>query len=551
MSESEIDNIAAIVRGFAKTQPGREALVFEGADQRPDAVRTYGDLWRNGQALARGLRARGIGPGAAIATLMANHPEFVELMVAVTLLRATVVPIDPRTKGEKLGFLIKCSGARAVIAADYALARVKELRETGLAMDWVAAMATDEGPGRELWSPDVLDFETFIQPEGEEIPLPRGASEEAMLIMHTSGTTGDPKGIVLTHRRFCDTGRRALQLFGYQPDERLYSGLSLTHANALLITLAPALLGGASTVFSRRFTKTRLWDLTRKYGCTSFTLLGGMTTALYAQPPLPNDADNPVRYVVSAGMPAAIWKDFERRFGVDVLEFWGQAEGGLAVKPIGTGPIGSVGKPATGFIHRLVDDAGEDVPRGTPGELLLRPADGSPFKAEYVGNPVASAQKCEGGWLRTGDVMREDDAGWLFFEYRKGGGIRRNGDFITPAYVEKAIAESGLVQDVFVYGVPAASGAPGEKDVVAAVVPHEMSQFDPQKLFRQCRLMLEPNFVPSRIQVVEQIPKTVSEKPQERFLIEALGQQPQNVHLEAAMQGSAPKAMAALSGSAQ
>jgi crotonobetaine/carnitine-CoA ligase len=320
--------------------------------------------------------------------------------------------------------------------------------------------------------------------------------------------------------------------------------LSLTHANALLVTLGPALVGCIPTVFSRRFTRTRLWSLTRKYGCTSFTLLGGMTTTLYAQPATADDADNPVRMVVSAGMPAAIWENFERRFGLRVLEFYGAAEGGLALKPIGQGPVGSFGKLAPGFVHRIVDEDGRDVPRGTAGELLIRAADGSPYRVEYVGNQAASAEKTRGGWLHMGDVVHEDADGWLFFEFRKGGGIRRNGDFIAPAFVEKAIAESGLVQDVFVYGVRTGSGAPGEKDVVAAVVPTDPQAFDPQALFGWCRTQLEPNFVPALLQVVAQIPKTASEKPQEHLLIEALVSRPNDVHHELRDAQPAPAAMA-------
>ncbi len=524
-------NIASIVASFVQADPQREALLFEGGPALADVRRSYGDLWKNAQRLARGLAARGVGSGSVIALLMANHAEFVEVMIATALLRAALVPIDPRTRGEKLAFMIRNSKATGVIAADYALHNVDEVVDAGVQVDWIVALTTDEGPTPEKWSPCVENY-ARLSAEGEDLPVPQDNGDEVMQIIHTSGTTGDPKGIVLTHRRFCETGAAAMQGFGYRPDDRLYSGLSLTHANALLVTLAPALLGGLHVVFSRRFTRSRLWDITRKYRCTTFTLLGGMTTTLYAEPPRPDDFDNPVRFVVSAGMPAAIWEKFEQRFGVRVLEFYGSAEGGLAVKPIGVGPVGSIGRVASYLAHRIVDEAGEDVPRGTPGELLLRPADGSPYQVEYVGNPDASAKKGAGGWLHMGDVVREDANGWLFFEYRKGGGIRRNGDFITPAYVEKAIAESGLVCDVYVYGVPASSGAPGEKDVVAAVVPGEGKVLDVQALFRRCREVLEPNFVPSFIQLVAEIPKTASEKPQERFLVEALTADPQSVHTE-------------------
>lgn len=524
--------IASIVREWARRDPDRPALTFEGAGVRPDVVRTYGELWRNAQAFANGLRQQGIGAGDVIATLMANHAEFVELMIACTISGSVLVPIDPRTRGEKLGFMLRNSGATAVVAADYALSQVLETLSELKGIRWIAALATDEGMARSQWPESVLDTSSLMLPSSEDLPTEAIDPDGPMEILFTSGTTGDPKGIVMTHRRYCETSQLARGMFGYTDQDKLYSGLSLTHANAQLVTLGAALCAGLHSVFSRRFTKTRLWDITRRYQCTTFTLLGGMTTAVYAEPVKPNDADNPVRFVVSAGMPAAIWKEFESRFNVNIIEFYGSAEGGLSVKPANVGPVGSIGKVPSAFIHRIINEDGSDVSAGAPGELLFRYRDGRPFVVEYVGNPEASAVKCKDGWLWMGDIVHQDEEGWLFFDFRKGGGIRRNGDFVNTAFVEKAIAESGLVDDVYVYGVKGASGAPGEKDVVAAVVPIDAASFDPQKLFKICRSQLEANFVPSYIQVLVQIPKTASEKPQDRFLLEAFADNPSQIHIE-------------------
>jgi crotonobetaine/carnitine-CoA ligase len=219
-------------------------------------------------------------------------------------------------------------------------------------------------------------------------------------------------------------------------------------------------------------------------------------------------------------MPAALWEAFERRFGVRVFEWYGAIEGGLAYKPIGEGPIGSFGKPVPGLEMKVVDERGEECPPGVVGEIVSRPATGEPARVEYFGNEAASREKTRGGWLRSGDMGHRDAEGWLFFDYRKGGGIRRSGDFINPGFVEKAIAEHPAVSDVFVYGVPAASGAPGEKDVVAAIVPAPGAALAPEAIFAWCRERLESNAVPSYLQVVDEIPKTASEKPQERFLLE-------------------------------
>ena len=525
------DNIlAGLVANRAAELPDFPVLTIEGAGQRSDEVRSYRQLWDNARRLAQVMRGLGIAPGERIALLMANHAEFVEAMVAASILGAAVVPIDPRTKGDKLHFLLASSQCSAAFAADYALPHLQPLHERLPGLRWAVAFATDEGD-RPLsaWA-GVVDWEAVAPLAASELPILTTDPDAPLELIFTSGTTGDPKGIVMTHRRYCETAALALRLFGYQQDDVLYSGLSLTHANAQILTLGAALACRLRCVLSRRFTKSRVWDITRKFGATSFTLLGGMTTAVYAEPPKSNDADNPVRFVVSAGMPAAIWQNFQQRFGVQILEFYGAAEGGLAFNYPGQGPVGSIGKPPPTLTHRIVDEAGNDVARGQQGELLFRHASGDAFVVQYYGNPEASARKCRGGWLHMGDVVHEDAEGWLYFDYRKGSGIRRNGEFIATAFIEKAIAESGLVDDVYVYGVASAQLAPGEKEVVAAVVPKPGGAFDAAQLFAHCRGQLEAGMVPGFIQVLEHIPKTASEKPQDRFLLDAFAAQPHQVH---------------------
>jgi crotonobetaine/carnitine-CoA ligase len=228
-------------------------------------------------------------------------------------------------------------------------------------------------------------------------------------------------------------------------------------------------------------------------------------------------------------MPAAIWEPFEKRFGVKIFEFYGASDGGgMAYKPVGEGPVGSCGKPMAGIIMKILDGDGNECAPGVVGEICCRPEQGD-AAVEYFGNPEASGKKIKDGWNRSGDMGHMDEDGWLFFDYRAGGGIRHNGDFINPAYIEKALAESPQVDDVFVYGVTAASGAPGEKDVVAAVVATDNDTFDATELFASCREKLEPNFVPSYLQLVTEIPKTASEKPQERFLKDSFSADGENV----------------------
>ncbi len=149
----------------------------------------------------------------------------------------------------------------------------------------------------------------------------------------------------------------------------------------------------------------------------------------------------------------------------------------------------------------------------------------------YFNNPEATAKKLAGGWLHMGDIGHLDEDGWLFFHYRMGGGIRKQGDFINTAFVEKALSECDSVADAYVYGLAVSQGmAPGEKNIIGAVVPTDRASFDVQAVFAACREKLDRNSVPDFIQVLEEIPKTASEKPQERFLIEAFESNPGDVY---------------------
>jgi carnitine-CoA ligase len=505
----------------ADQKPAHRCVTFEGGGIRADETRTYAELFENANRVAGWLIERGMAPGDRFSTLIANHPEFIECLIGASVSATVVVPIDPRTRGQKLEYTLNNSASRGVVCGRYNLPLVVEVMARVPSLEWILVLATDEdaAPVDPKDVPKTESFAAVYDRPARIVDVRLGSPMDPLQIIYTSGTTGDPKGVVLANVRFGGAMMGGPGL-GMLPTDRPYTGLSLTHGNAQMLTFAPAIGLDLPVVFSRKFTKSRLWDVTRKYGCTLFNLLGGMATAVYSEPERPNDRDHPVRMVLSAGMPAAIWAAFEKRFNVRIFELYGAIEGGMAMNPPGVGPIGSFGKPPPNLDMKIVDDAGNECPAGVLGEIVSRAKEGPPPTVEYFGNPDASKKKTAGGWLRSGDVGHTDANGWFFFDFRKGGGIRHNGDFINPGFVEKVVGEHPMVTDVFVYGVPAASGSPGESDVVAAVVPTDATQFDAKAVFAACVAGLEPNFVPSYLQVVDEIPKTASEKPQERFLLE-------------------------------
>ena len=519
MSQADTAILANLIHSWVNKEPQLDVLTFVhvGANkQLCDESRSYQQLWDNGQRLALWLQSKGLEKGDTFALVMQNHPEFVDFMVASSILGTVFVPIDARTRGDKLKYMLDFAECKGAVVADGALPEVESVWQ-GRADCWVATL--DESSGYESIAA------ILVGPvPSPELPIASTDVNAPMQLLYTSGTTGDPKAILSTHGRYAVSATLP-PIMGLTREDRPYTGLSLTHANAQVITLGMCLNTGMRCVISRKFTKSRLWDITRKYGCTFFNLLGGMTTAIYAEPPNDRDRDNPVRVILSAGMPAAIWADFAKRFDVQLFELYGAAEGGLTFNPAGVGPMGSCGKAPPTMALAVLDERGEQCASGQAGEICFRNADGSCPELTYFKNPEATAKKVDGGWLHMGDVGHLDEDGWLFFHYRMGGGIRKNGDFINTAFVEKALSEIESVNDVYVYGLAVESGlAPGEKQVIAAVVAADPNNFDVAEVFKVCAEKLDKSSVPDYLQVLEQIPKTASEKPQERFLVEAFEQ---------------------------
>ena len=509
-------------------EPDKTALVFVNKDGSANEI-TYKDIFENVNRLSHALIKSDIGKGDRFVILMRNHPEFLYALFAALSVGAAAVPVDPRSKGRKLAFQINNTQSKGILIEDDFLESYEEVKAdlTGSPIIGVNYKSHHQVPVNADYPAlnEILASGNTGFPDGTGEPDLNAPAQ----IIHTSGTTGDPKGVVLKGDRFFIYAIMADAIWQYQPDDILYTGLSMTHGNAQSVTVIPALAKGIRGVVSEQFTKSRIWDICRKYGCTSFSLLGGMMAGIYNEPPQPNDRENPVRKVISAGTPKAIWRDFEDRFDVKIHEWYAAVEGGLAHNPPGFGPVGSFGKPPEGMIEiRIVDEQDNDVAPGERGELISRVLSGK-TEVSYHGREKASEKKTRGGWLRSGDICHQDENGFLYFDFRKGGGLRRQGDFVQPDLVEKIIGANKTVSEVCVYGIPAASGAPGESDLVAAIAPYDGQAVAIDEIRDVCKKELERNCLPSYFQLVDAIPKTISEKPLDRILRDAFDVKNDNV----------------------
>jgi carnitine-CoA ligase len=501
----------------AEEVPDKKIVTFE-YDTCGDESLTYKELFMNASKMAAWLIEKGVEKGDRVAVFMRNYPEFLYTIFGSNIIGAIWVALDPRLVGESLQYQIRDSQSKVIVTTTDllpALGMVESFQGHIVIADkpdLVKIPENELSAMRKKFS--LVSIEEIKQRQFTPVEQ-KGLPGDPCQIMYTSGTTGNPKGVLWRNRRLDGL---VDVLWHYTAEDILYTGLSLSHANSHSVTLMPSLYREIPSVYSVRFARSRIWDICRKYGCTTYSCLGGMISMIYAMPERPNDGDNPVRVVVSAGTPAAIWESFEKRFNVKILEWYGALDGGcVTVKQPGEGPIGSMGKPLELFRIRVIDENGNDLQPRVPGELISQPVIGE-AKVEYYGKEKESREKTLAGWHRSGDIVYQDEDGWLYFCNRKGDELRKYGEFIQPSLIEKILCEHQDVAEVCVYGVPSKTGAPGESDVVVVIAPVETADLDIKVVMDWCRDRLPKSHAPDYLQVVEEIPKTISQRPLTRLL---------------------------------
>ncbi|MCP4692683.1 MAG: ATP-dependent acyl-CoA ligase, partial [Desulfobacterales bacterium] len=256
----------------------------------------------------------------------------------------------------------------------------------------------------------------------------------------------------------------------------------------------------------KRFSASGFWDSIRRYKATQFNALGSVMQILMKQPERPDDADNTVRMVLSGGCPMSIWEAFEKRFATTIWEIYGAVDGGgINSFNLGSAPAGSIGKPIGDIEWKLVDDSGDEVPQGETGELIHMVKDKEKDAVEYFKNPEASKKKVRGGWVYSGDLMKTDPEGNLYFVDRKTDSMRRRGENISSFEVETLIEKHPDVKECGAFGVPSELG---EDEVMIWVLPKSGVTLDLKGIMRFCTENMAHFMVPRYVDVVEEIPKT-------------------------------------------
>jgi len=504
--------LPALLEYQARELKEKTFLLFEAQDISYDALN------RNTNRMANALAGLDVQAGRGVSIMMGNAPEWFYTHFAVQKLNAYSIPVNTGLKGEGLKHIINHSDCSVLVIDDVFLDTVLAIHDDLNGLDTIIINKTD---GVDVDIPaGWLVLSELMAAASDDNPGVTIEDGELCMLQYTSGTTGLPKGVASRYKSQPYAPGYFTSFL--QPDDILYTCLPLFHANALGISAMSALIGGNTLVLSRRFSASRIWDEIRRYKATTFNALGAMITILMKQAERDDDADNPVRVVLSAACPSSEWEAFEKRFGLTLFEAYGAVDGGgFRVMNADDAPKGSIGKPVN--TYRLVDDNDSDVAPGESGELIFEVDNMALRKVEYYKNEEASSAKIVDGWLRTGDMLHADEGGNLYFDDRKTDSLRRRGENISAWEVEREINKHEAVFESAVIGVKSDLG---EDDVMAYVVLQPDASLAAEELIAHCEPLMANFMIPRFIEFRTEFPKTETHRTKKSVLkLDSVGPQ--------------------------
>jgi long-chain acyl-CoA synthetase len=475
------------------------------------ATMTYAQLQRDSRDLGRFLLGKGLKKGDKVALMLHNGYQTGRLLIGVMYAGFMVAPLNLLAQPAQLAYVLEHSDTRVVFTS----AEFAERLKTALAgiRRKITIIAID---------PDATEiFDRAALPDAK---LPEVAESDDTLLMYTSGTTGKPKGCVLSNRSVCAGGEFTSAAHELTADDRVLCAMPLYHINGQIVTTVAPLVHGGSVVMPHRFSVGNYWELVAQHRCTWINVVPTIIAYLL-NAPAPRERGLDVSRVkfcrsASAPLPPELHRAFEARFGVGIIETFGMTETNA---PCFTNPYDpkqrKIGSPGTAYGNeaRVIDPAtGREQPRGTPGELMVR---GDNVMTGYYKDPENTASTLEpDGWMHTGDLGYMDEDGFVFITGRIKELIIKGGENIAPREIDEALLKHPAVLEAAAVGIPDANYG---QEIMACVILKPGAECSAEALAEFSQRELGKYKTPKIIKFVTELPKGPSGKVQRLKLLES------------------------------
>ncbi|WP_188111263.1 AMP-binding protein [Nocardioides antri] len=472
-------------------------------------VATYGDAWTAVRETALGLRRAGVSPGDRVIVLLPNQLEAIWAWFGIQAAGAIDAPISVEAPGAFLRYLADDLSPTTVIGTAPLLARLAGVMSTPPVL---AVVVGEPAAGEPIFGAGVrqLGFDELralgaSSPDTLELP----SSSTLGTIMYSSGTTGPSKGVMLSQGYYATLAAVHTELFGLRSGATTYCVQPLCHIDGRSSLVNTVHVRGR-LFLGTRFSASRFWDEVEEHDVDFFYYVGTMIHLVYKQPPRP--LRDPARHRIGIGSstPASIQRDFEARFGCELVQGYGMTEFGLILSQrAGDNEPGHVGGLLPWVEVQVVDADDVPVSDGTPGQLVCRPLRPHLHMLGYWNKPEATVEAWRGLWFHTGDVVVRRTDGHFEYVGRTKDSIRRRGENVSAWEVEQAATRHERVLEAAAIGVPSDVG---EEDIALLVVPTALGRPEPSELRSFMARDLPRYALPRYVEVVEELPKTPSER---------------------------------------
>ncbi len=504
--------IALLLARIAKT-PNR-ILMSDGSREI-----TSEQLLDAGKKVARSFLDAGLARGDRIVILSGNRCEFSEVWIACALVGIVLIPVNTASKGIQLAYYLNNSRASMIVADAAAMANVEN------------AYAADEHKlkyVKQIWCLDVLPSKINVgavsvsQFPANDKPIDaieRSAASDMGVVMYTSGTSGPSKGVMCSHAQLYFYGKVTMNSLGVTSDDVLFTCMPMFHINAFN-TFYQALISGAKYHVSKKFSVTNFYGDLIAAKATVTYVLGAMVPMLLSRKIDASESAHSVRIALAPGVPAQYHKEFESRTHILIVDGYGSTETNCTISSVIPNlKPGWMGKVIDGFEAKVVDEADNEVPRGTAGELLLRNKEPFSFSLGYFEMPDKTIEAWRNLWFHSGDRVTQDEDGYFRFIDRIKDSIRRRGENISSFEVEQVITSLPGIENVAVYAVPSELA---EDEVMCTILMREGDTLDPLDVIKWCETRISYYSIPRFIRFAKELPRTENGKVQ-KFKLREMG----------------------------
>ncbi|MBI4051525.1 MAG: long-chain fatty acid--CoA ligase [Elusimicrobia bacterium] len=483
-----------------------------------DKSLSFKEIGERSRQLADAFSRRGIGKGNCVAIVLRNSPEFIITYFALTRLGAIAVPINFLVqKVHELEYMLKDCGAVGVVTQNEFLENLKSVKRNLSSLKYLWCTDYSEEGTENFWT----FLNSKLSTHNPQLPT---SSEDVVTILYTSGTTGSPKGVMLTHHNLLTNCEGALQLLNIIPDDVFLCILPMFHTFAWIACVLVPLKLGCKVVVLSSVTPAKPWlKLMAKHGVTLFPAVPPIYFVLskeavgFKRLLLKYYFFRKVRMGISGAAPLSVevLKAFESKLGVPILEGYGLTETSPAVSinPLQHRKIGSVGKIIPGVAVKILDEEGRELPTMDEGEICVR---GPNVMKGYYNKPEATQEAITpDGWLKTGDIGALDAEGYLYVRDRKKDMIIIKGLKVFPAQIEAILLTHPAIEEAAVVGIPSEDG---EEIIKAYCVLKKGVHLEKSELMHFMKEKFDPYKRPRDVEFLDALPKNALQKILKRVL---------------------------------